>query len=212
MRISWMGHACFLLETQNKTLLLTDPYETGSYGGAIGYSALNIQPHIVTVSHQHFDHNYTQGMTKATIIDKPGRYKILDVEIEGVSSFHDDEGGRVRGKNIIFVIGAEGLRIAHFGDLGSLNIEEERFINLDVALIPVGGTFTLNDKQASLLVERLKPKITIPMHFKTPKLGFEIAGVELFLKGKDFERKEILEVNPSNIATFKKFVVLDYLQ
>lgn len=210
MKISWLGHASFLLETNQGTKIITDPYESGGYAGAVGYGSINVEADIVTVSHQHSDHNYTQGLGEPRIVNKETKVTIKDVEIEGIASYHDEKKGKLRGKNIIFIIKVEGLKIIHFGDLGTKDIDYSRFQNIDIALIPVGGIFTLDAKGATEVLKQINPKITIPMHFKTPKLGFDIEGVDKFLIGKDYERRDSLEVNSQNINSFKKVIVLDY--
>ena len=210
MKISLMGHACFLIETEKGIKIITDPYEPGSYSGAVGYSPVNIEANIVTVSHQHYDHNYTKNFTKAAIVDKEGKIKINGIDIEGIGSFHDKEKGALRGRNIIFVIETEGLKIVHFGDLGTLNIAYDELNNTDIALAPIGGTFTLDAKEAETLLKKINPKIFIPMHFKTPKLKFDISGVDEFLKNKDYEKRDKLHVTKDSINSFKKIVVLNY--
>lgn len=211
MKISWLGHACFLLETNQGSKLITDPYESGGYGGAVGYEAVNLEADIVTVSHQHADHNYTREFKTARVVDKKGWVEIKDVKIEGIPSYHDKEKGKVRGANIIFIIQAEGLKIVHFGDLGTKDIDLKPFKDIDIALIPVGGIFTIDAVEASDILSQITPKITIPMHFKTPKLGFDIEGVEKFLElNRDYEKKAALEFDLQNISSFKKIVVLEY--
>lgn len=211
MRVSWLGHACFLLETNQGVRVITDPYESGGYGGAVRYDPINLEADIVIVSHQHADHNYTQGFKIAEIIDKKGQTKTNDLEITGIPSYHDNENGKIRGSNIIFIIYVEGLKIVHFGDLGTKDIDLELFKDIDIALIPVGGLFTLDAEQASEILKQIKPKIAIPMHFKTPKLDFDIEGVERFLElNQDYEKKDILEVDLKNINSFKKIILLNY--
>jgi len=214
MKITWLGHACFLLETEKGVKIITDPYEKGSYGGAIGYDSIDIDPDIVTVSHQHADHNYTKDFSGATIIEKGDKvWRIADTEIKGIVTFHDKEMGAARGDNIIYMISADGLRIAHFGDLGSIEIDASKLQNIDIALIPVGGIFTINSQEADQLIEKINPRIVIPMHYKTPKLGFDIDGVDKFLEGKrDYERADCLEVNLQNISSLKRVVVLSSTQ
>jgi L-ascorbate metabolism protein UlaG (beta-lactamase superfamily) len=208
-----MGHACFLIETAKGTKIITDPYEPGSYGGAVGYSAVNIDANIVTVSHKHPDHNFTRGFKNAKILDKEGIFKIDDVEVKGILSYHDNQKGKARGTNIIFVFSADSINVVHFGDLGTIDIDYEALGNIDIALFPIGGVFTIEAEEIEALYKKLNPKICIPMHFKTPKLGFDIATVEEFLKGKkEVERKKILEVTPQNINSFKKIAVLEYLR
>ncbi len=211
MRITWLGHSAFLLETKSGTKIITDPYESGSYSGALGYSPINIQADIVTVSHEHADHNYTQELKEAEIVDKIDKITVKDVEIEGILSYHDETKGTLRGQSIIFIIHTEGFKIVHFGDLGTEDIDIEKFKNIDIAMVPVGGTFTLNANSATKILEKITPKVTIPMHFKTSKLGFDIDGVEKFLESQeDYEKRDVLEVNQQNISSFKKIVVLEY--
>ncbi|MDP2922942.1 MAG: MBL fold metallo-hydrolase [Candidatus Omnitrophota bacterium] len=213
MKISWMGHACFLIETDKGTKIITDPYEPGSYQGAVGYSAVDIDADIVTISHKHPDHSFTKGFKKARIIDKEGVFKVGDVEIKGILSYHDNQKGKARGTNVIFVISADGINIAHFGDLGTTNIDYQELGAVDIALLPIGGVFTIEADEIEQLYKKVNPKICIPMHFKTPKLGFSIATVEEFIRGKkEVEKRKTLEVNPQNINSFKKIVVLDYLR
>ena len=213
MRISWMGHASFLIETKSGTRIVTDPYESGSYSGAIGYDPINVKANIVTVTHQHSDHNYTQDFTGAKIIDKEGDFSVQDVKIKGLSSWHDDKSGTLRGKNIIFTIEVEGIKLVHFGDIGTKDIDAEFLSNVDIALIPVGGTFTLGPQEAKDVLEKIRPKITIPMHFKTSKIGFDILGVDEFIRGKDnVEKKDILEITKEeiNFLDKEKIVVLNH--
>ncbi|MCM8787779.1 MAG: MBL fold metallo-hydrolase [Candidatus Omnitrophica bacterium] len=212
MKISWLGHAAFLLETTSGTKIITDPYQTGSYSGAVKYDPINIKPNIVTVSHQHFDHNYIDKMRGANIVDKEGVYKILDVEIEGILSYHDNKKGAERGKNIIFIIKADNLKVVHFGDLGTTDLNYEKLKDIDVAFLPVGGTFTIDASYATAILEKINPRITIPMHFKTKKLLFDIDPVDIFLKDKDFDERTTIEVNISNINSFKKIVLLQHLR
>lgn len=193
MKIEWLGHASFLLELESGLKIVTDPYEPQSYSGAVGYSEINIDADIVTVSHAHFDHAYTKPFSKAKIITTAGFHKIDSIEIEGFLFFHDKAKGSQRGENIIFIIRAEGLKIGHFGDLGHIPQNIERLEGLDVVLIPTGGTFTLDGKEASVLIEKIKPLLVIPMHYKTSKVSFPIEGPETFIKGK--ENVEVLDVS-----------------
>jgi len=208
MKISWMGHSCFLLETNKGTKLITDPYEPGGYSGAVGYGPIDIEADIVTVSHQHSDHNYCSGLRTAKIIDTPGEAKVKDIVVKGLSSFHDQSQGKERGRNIIFIFEVENLKIVHFGDLGTVDINYSYLNDVDIALIPVGGTFTIDANQAHKLLKNISPQIVVPMHFKTEKLGFDIDRVDKFLKGEDWEEKDILDINRDNISSFKKIVVL----
>ncbi|MDD3296271.1 MAG: MBL fold metallo-hydrolase [Candidatus Omnitrophica bacterium] len=210
MRISWMGHSCFLIETKSGFKVITDPYESGSYGGALRYKPVNVRPDIVTISHSHLDHCYIENFKCLCIINSAGINNIENIKVEGIDSYHDKVCGRQRGKNIIFVIEAEGLKIAHFGDLGTLDLDYSRLKGIDVAFVPVGGTFTIDAPEAVKLIENISPRISIPMHYKTPEIDFDISGVEEFLKGRDYQQERYLELSSENVNTFKKVVVLDY--
>ena len=211
MEISWLGHACFLLETSQGTRLITDPYESGGYGGAVGYDPINLEADIVTVSHKHADHNNIQDFKNALIVSEEREVSIKDIEIKGMLSYHDNDKGASRGENIIFTIQADGLKIVHFGDLGEKDIDLTHFSDIDIAIVPVGGTFTIDAAEASQLIREIHPKITIPMHYKTSKLGFDIDRVDKFLKANpDYEKRDSLEVNRDNIGSFEKIVVLKY--
>ena len=205
MKISWMGHASFLLENKTGLKILTDPYDN-----TVGYDPIGVAPDIITVSHQHFDHNATGGFSGAKIISKPDKVNISGVEIKGIETFHDDEKGAARGKNIIFIISTDGLCLAHFGDVGTLDIDYSQLTHIDIAFVPIGGTFTIDAKGATQLLNKLNPKIFIPMHFKTNKLKFDIAGVEPFIAGKDYQELDSLDVTKENISGFKKVVVLKH--
>jgi len=208
MKISWLGHACFLVETSQGTKIITDPYDK-----TVGYDPIGIEPDIVTVSHQHFDHNYTQEFREAKIFDKEGEFEEKGVKLKALLSFHDKEKGALRGKNLIFIIETEGIKVVHFGDLGTLELDYDKLKDIDIALIPVGGTFTIDAEEAGKLVEKIQPKIAIPKHYKTPKLGFSIDGVERFLEGKEnVEEKEVLEIKKEKLNYPTKIVVLKYLR
>jgi L-ascorbate metabolism protein UlaG (beta-lactamase superfamily) len=188
MKIEWLGHSAFLLETSDGRKLITDPYDSGSYDGAVGYEEIDIAADVVTVSHDHPDHDGVAGLQHApgTVIRNPAPTQAAGFSIRGIQTFHDETQGAERGQNTVFVIEAEGLRICHMGDLGH-PLSEEQIASLgeiDVLLIPVGGHFTIDAAQASELVNRIKPKVVIPMHYKTKVLGFPIAGVDGFLSGK----------------------------
>ncbi len=210
MKINWLGHACFLLETSQGTKIITDPYESGGYGGAVGYDPINLEADLVTVSHQHSDHNYIQPFKAAKIINQAGSFSIKDVTIEGIVSYHDAQRGSARGENIIFIITTDNLKLVHLGDLGTEDIDYSKFQNIDVALIPVGGTFTLDAKAATRVIEKISPRVAIPMHFKTPKLRFSIDGVDQFIQGKDSETRDSLEISGQTKDNFKKIVVLNH--
>jgi L-ascorbate metabolism protein UlaG (beta-lactamase superfamily) len=184
MKIEFLGHACFLLIASDGTRIVTDPYEPGGFDGALGYGPLNVEAEAVTTSHGHADHAFTEGVRgKPTVIDRVLGGKVGSVTVRGTQTAHDERGGAERGENIVFVIETDGLRVAHLGDLGhALTTGQVRAIgDVDVLLTPVGGTFTINARTAAGVANALHAKIIIPMHYKTEKLGFDVAPVREFL-------------------------------
>lgn len=186
MKIKWLGHASFLLTAGDKRII-TDPYEPGCYDGAVGYKPIKMEADIVTISHEHADHNYFKDIKgNPEVIRESGIHEVKGIKIEGISVYHDKSQGKERGKNTIFVMELEGLRICHLGDLGHLLSEAEikKIKPLDVLFVPTGGYYTIDAYEAEEVVEKLEPKVVIPMHFKTSVLGFPIAKVDEFTKGK----------------------------
>jgi L-ascorbate metabolism protein UlaG (beta-lactamase superfamily) len=179
MEITWLGYSCFRLKGKNVTVL-TDPCPP-----EIGYTLEKQTANVVTLSHNHPNHAYTQIVSgDARIISHPGEYEIGGVLIIGIPSFHDDEKGLTRGKNNVFAIEVDDITICHLGDLGhpltSTQIEE--LGNIDVLLVPVGGNDTISGEQAASLVRNIEPKIVIPMHYKTLTVNKELDNVDKFLK------------------------------
>ncbi len=185
MKIEWLGHAAFKITSEEGVRILTDPYESGGYSGAIGYSPIEESFDIVTISHAHSDHSYTKNLPgEPTILKGASQKKLRDVTISSLESYHDPVEGRARGGNSIFILEVSGVKIVHLGDLGhSLDINTASKLSpVDILLLPVGGTFTIDAKTAASIIDRLKPGVTIPMHYKTPKLKFNIDGIEPFLR------------------------------
>jgi L-ascorbate metabolism protein UlaG (beta-lactamase superfamily) len=187
MKVRWLGHASFLITSDNGTRIITDPYIAGS---GIRYGEINEAADVVTVSHDHFDHNNVASVSGTPqVVKEPVEAK--GIKFEGVATHHDASGGSERGNNTIFSMNIDGVKVCHLGDLGhSLSDQQVTDIGkVDVLLIPVGGFFTIDAKVASEVCDRLNPSIIIPMHFKNEKLDFPIAGVDDFLEGKGSVRK-----------------------
>ena len=213
MKIRWFGHSCFSIELSDETKIITDPYNPQAYSGAIKYMPVGESADIVTVSHHHADHDFIEGVPASEVFDKEGVYAVGNVKIETVASYHDTTRGSQRGGNIIFVINADGMRLAHFGDLGTLDIDYSRLANLDIVMVPVGGVFTIDYKDATALLNKLQPKIFIPMHFKTHKIEFNIDGVDKFINGKDnVERRDILEVDKGTLPALPRIIILNFIR
>ena len=187
MKIKWYGHSAFLITSDQGTKIITDPYEPGAFGGQLSYGKIKDQVDIVLTSHDHADHNYTKDLPGTPqVVKGSGSKTIKGVSMKGVSTYHDSSKGSERGANTIFTLKIDNIQLCHLGDLGHLLSDKElaEIGPVDILLIPVGGFFTIDPKEATRVAEQIKPKILIPMHFKTEKCGFPIASVEDFLKGK----------------------------
>ena len=176
MKITWIGHSCFKVEKDDCSIVL-DPYEDGSVPGL---SSVREHANLVLCSHEHGDHNARDLVEIEQKADLPFR-------ITKIESYHDASKGKKRGPNIIHIIEDGSSRIAHMGDIGcELEPDQiELLKNLDVLLVPVGGFFTINAKEAANLVSVLQPKVTVPMHYKDRKVGFGfgvLGGVDAFVK------------------------------
>ncbi|HBE73588.1 MAG TPA: MBL fold metallo-hydrolase [candidate division Zixibacteria bacterium] len=188
MKLRYLAHSAFLLTTSKGTRIITDPYEAGSYGGAVGYRPIEEEADAITVSHDHPDHCHVcQKHREAKLIEAPGEHRVAEVEIRGVPTYHDQAGGQERGKNIMFVYQADGVRVCHCGDLG--HVLDDKHVKelgpVDVLLLPVGGFYTIDAAEADQVIAKVKPRVAVPMHYKTEKLGFGIATVEPFVNGKN---------------------------
>jgi L-ascorbate metabolism protein UlaG (beta-lactamase superfamily) len=187
MKIKWYGHSAFLITSDQGAKIIIDPYEPGAFGGQISYGKIKDQVDIVLTSHDHADHNYTKDLPGTPqIVKGSGSKTAKGISMKGISTYHDPSQGSERGANTIFTLKIDNLQLCHLGDLGHLLSDKElaEIGPVDILLIPVGGFFTIDPKEATRVAEQIKPKILIPMHFKTAKCGFPIAPVEDFLKGK----------------------------
>lgn len=214
--IYWYGQACFKVKGKTSSVVI-DPY-----GGAFtGLREPKLEANIVCVSHNHEDHNnadVVKGVDseeKPFVISGPGEYEKGGVNIIGVSSFHDNDEGSQRGKNTIYQIIVDEVSIVHLGDLGQkeLNqVQAETLSGCDVLLIPVGGTYTINSKEAPSIIAQLEPKIIVPMHYKVEGLKFELAPVSEFLTamGIDSSEKQVkLSVSRDKLPDEPQVVLLD---
>jgi L-ascorbate metabolism protein UlaG (beta-lactamase superfamily) len=187
MKIKWLAHSAFLITADSGTRIVTDPYKTMERHK---HAEFQDAADIVTVSHGHSDHNNVAPIKGSPLVlDKSGEAKgIKDkaIKIKGVATAHDDTGGSQRGPNIIFCLEVDGVKICHCGDLGHLLTEAQlKAIGaVDVLMVPVGGNFTVDAAGAAKVCEQLKPRVILPMHYKTDKIGLPIASVDDFLKGK----------------------------
>lgn len=188
MKLKYLAHSAFLLTSDKDTKILIDPYESEGFDGILSYQPINEQVDAITISHQHADHNYiAPHHQNATVFNQPGEFEFNDIKLLGFHSYHDEEEGKQRGENIIFVIKIDDITICHLGDLGhKLSVADAELIGeLDILLIPVGGVYTINAEVATDVMQTLKPKVCIPMHYKSDKIAVDLASVNDFLAGKN---------------------------
>lgn len=181
--VKWWGHSCF--EIRDKIVVVTDPHD----GKSVNMEPPKVKGDIVLISHGHGDHASGKGIVakqEGKVIDSSGSFEEKGVKIVGIDVFHDEEKGSKRGKNIIFTFEVDGIRFAHLGDLGHFlsDAEARKLGPIDILMIPVGGYYTIDAKVATAVMEKVKPRVVIPMHYKVPKLQYPIADIEPFLAGK----------------------------
>jgi L-ascorbate metabolism protein UlaG (beta-lactamase superfamily) len=214
MEIKFFGHACFRLRGKS-AVILTDPYDP-----YIGFKLPKIAADLVTISHEHKDHNYREAVTgssnrkKPFVISGPGEYEIAGVSVFGIMTFHDASRGKERGENTVYMITLDDVRLAHLGDLGHklTDAQLEEINGVDVLMIPVGGTYTLDAKEAVEVISQVEPKIVIPMHYHLPGLTIKLAPVETFLKEIGAEKvKPIskLTITKDRLPEEREVVVLE---
>lgn len=229
VRITFYGHSMFAIESPGGVVVLTDPNED------IGYARPSNEIDVVTVSHDHFDHNKVEVAPGARVlrgltdegdwadIDKT----VGDVRIRTVRSFHDDQDGADRGKNTMFLFEIGDLRIVHVGDRGygemafddiqTLEASVDAALNADLLMIPVGGHFTIGPQGADQVIAGLHPRLVIPMHYRTDALrnfpdADKLAPVDDFLQGKTNVRRQggsTLTLGPEPTAE-PTIIVLDF--
>jgi len=213
MKVKWLGHACFLLTSDSGVRILTDPYTPGAFG--LGYGPPAETADIVTVSHEHADHNNTAAVKgKPEVVRGAGVHKVKGVEIKGVSTSHDEASGSQRGPNVVFCFTLDGVRVCHLGDLGH-DLAPGLLAEIgpvDVLMIPVGGTFTIDANAASRVADRIAPKVVIPMHFQNERCrDFPVAAVDDFRKKRQRVRMvdgSEVEIKKENLPAETETVVL----
>jgi len=180
MLIEWYGHSCFRIALENGKKIVFDPFDH-----TVGYEQPKIEANYVLESHQHFDHNSPDTLKgNFEIIKAPGEYNFEGLQVKGHETFHDKEQGALRGKNIIFTLQAEGIVVCHMGDIGSVPSEElyEKIGPVDILMIPIGGNYTIDAKEAFEIINRMQPNITLPMHYKTMQTDMDIETIYPFLE------------------------------
>ncbi|MGB9792852.1 MAG: MBL fold metallo-hydrolase [Thermacetogeniaceae bacterium] len=208
MGIRWLGHACFLCEGSG-VRLLTDPFSK-----EVGYKLPQEAVDVVTVSHDHYDHNAVDLLPGSPqVIREAGEHEAKGIKVRGFEVYHDEVKGAKRGKNIVFTWEMDGVRLCHLGDLGHV-LDQQTVAaigDVDILMIPVGGVYTIDAAAAHKVVDQLKPRLVLPMHYKTPSLKFELAPVDDFTRRFERVRREkALRLDRDSLPREMEVVLLDY--
>jgi L-ascorbate metabolism protein UlaG (beta-lactamase superfamily) len=192
MRVEWYGQSAFHLSGGEASVAI-DPFGdmsalAGARGMQFDYPPIaGVDAELLLVTHEHMDHNGVEaiGGEPAILRSTAGRLASPLGEVTAIASEHDEQAGTARGPNTIFVFELDGLRVCHFGDFGqsALRPEQAEAIGpIDLLFIPVGGGPTIGAEQATTIIERLSPRWAVPMHYRTPRIGF-LETAEAFLQG-----------------------------
>ena len=188
MKITWEGHSCFKVETEQGSVVF-DPYQSGSVPGL---GDLDLTADLVLCSHEHGDHNARERVSLT------GKKPSFTVEV--LDCFHDEVKGAKRGKNKIYCIEAEGMRIVHMGDLGHQLEDVSLIQNCDVCMVPIGGFYTIDAATAKSIMDKVNPRIIVPMHYRSDKFGFDVIGtLDAFTKYYD----NVVVYNSSSVEVTK---------
>jgi len=205
MLITWNGHACFTITMKDGRKIVTDPFDA-----SVGYKAPMIDCDIVTVSHAHHDHNCLEALKSyGKLLCTDEAFEEKGLKITACDSYHDDDFGSKRGKNLIFRIEAENKVIVHMGDIGHMPDEKqvEFMKNCDLLLIPIGGTYTIDTQAAIEVIKAVRPVCAVPMHYLTPLLSFPIEDEKAFAA-----RTKAVYIGKSteDIETMRGCMIFDY--
>lgn len=183
VKIKWLGHASFLITSAAGTKIIIDPYIPTA---RLTYGEIAESADIVTVSHEHGDHNNVAavGGNPQVVRDTT---EVKGIKFKAIATYHDNSQGKERGKNTVICFEVDGVKVCHLGDLGH-PLDDKQVAEIgkvDILLIPVGGNYTIDATVATQVCERLKPSVIMPMHYQTEKSsGMPITGVDEFLQGK----------------------------
>lgn len=205
MRITWLGHSCFKLESSDGTLIF-DPYENGRIPG-YAFLPKDLSADKVLCSHAHRDHSASELVALSG-----GKFS---GKITTAAGWHDDIGGAKRGENIMTLVETEGLKVIHLGDMGcELSAEQKRLFNApDVLMLPVGGYYTVEPELAFKTARELGARVVLPMHYRGSGFGYyEIGTLEDYLALCTDENIVRYDTNSIEIdrGTQKQTAVLKY--
>lgn len=194
MRVEWFGQSAFRLDGGGKTVAI-DPFgDMSALSGARGiqwdYPAIaGLEPDLLLITHEHSDHTGVEAIDGEphTLRSTAGTLQSPLGDVVAIASEHDDKAGTERGPNTIFVFTLDGVRVCHMGDFGQPGLREEQAAaigEIDLLFVPVGGGPTAGAEQAAAIVKRLSPRWVVPMHYRTPRIGF-LETAEEFLQNAE---------------------------
>ena len=208
MLVSWHGHACVSLQVNGYTIVF-DPHD----GASIGLKKPVVRGDMVLVTHDHSDHNAVNTVSKEkTRVFKLfyGESIIDNVKITGLKTYHDKQKGKRRGENAVYIVEVKGVRVAHLGDLGEIPDQQvlDRLKGVNLLIIPVGGTFTIEPGEAWKIIEKTKPVNILPIHYWIPGITLPLKPVDEFLKHvKEYEVVK-LETNSFELEKYTGKVIV----
>jgi L-ascorbate metabolism protein UlaG (beta-lactamase superfamily) len=209
MRVEWHGQSAFSL-TGGEAKVFIDPFADmsalESRGMQFDYPAIEAEDvDLLLITHEHLDHNGVEAVDgePAILRSTAGRLESPLGEVVAIASEHDTVAGTERGPNTIFVFELDGLRIAHFGDFGQARLRPEQAAaigKVDLLFVPVGGGPTLGGVAAAEVALSLDPAWVVPMHYRTPRIGFLETEAEFVaaisrvtrLDGASFDTAEVV--------------------
>lgn len=209
MIIQWYGQACFRIQSGDLVIAI-DPFAK-----EIGLIPPRFRANVALITHGHQDHANAEAIGgEPFLVRGPGEYEVLGIYVNGIETFHDKSQGKERGLNTIYKIEMEDIKLLHLGDFGEGTMRDEtleKIGDVDVLMIPVGGTYTIDGTEAAKLIKQIEPRFVIPMHYKIPGLKAPLEGVEKFLKEmgvKDASPQEKFTVKKKDIGEDGKTEVI----
>ncbi|MBU1045536.1 MBL fold metallo-hydrolase [Patescibacteria group bacterium] len=215
MDILWHGQSCFeirvpLNQNEKKTIVI-DPFSPED----IGFKIPSLTADILLITHQHADHNNIKAVKGSPfLIDGPGEYEAGGIFIQGIPASHGSIDKEDLGDITIYTIEAEGVKLCHLSDLNQNELTPEQVEaigDIDILMIPIGGTYTIDGAGASKIINQIEPKIVMPMHYKLPGLKVNLKDIGNFLKvmgQENIEAQSSFKVKKQGLPAEMKIVVL----
>jgi len=168
IKLQWFGHSAYKVEYKGFSIFI-DPYADETVPGL---SPLKEKANLIICSHEHRDHGYRAAIE---IIETDA---LNPFEISFIECPHDDDGGAKRGMNKIHILKADGISLCHLGDIGDMLTTEqiEMIKDMTVLMAPIGGFYTIDPEKLNILVDKINPRILVPMHYRNEEFGYDVIG------------------------------------